>query len=89
MKVPIIVSVVILIYGCAQKPMYTKPNITQSEWSQDLATCQYEAAASTQSTDYNLQTAFGQELDRELRKNDLIGLCLRAKGYVLVTQESQ
>lgn len=69
--------------GCATQPnrQWVKPGATQADFDQHVAQCDYETTAATQSTDYGLRTSFGQELDRAMRKKELMGLCLVAKGY--------
>lgn len=70
--------------GCAfQKVTFSKMGVTQVEFNRDMATCDYETTAATQSTDPYLRTVVGQELDRALRKNDLIKRCMLAKGYAV------
>ena len=67
--------------GCAQKKIFTKPSFSQAEWGRDMADCRFKAASSTQNVDYGYRTVFGQTLDQAIRRNELIELCLRAKGY--------
>ena len=76
-----LICCLVTLNACAQKRMFTKPGFTQAQWEQDLAQCEYEASGATQNVDPGLRTVFGQALDQALRKNELIALCLRAKGY--------
>lgn len=72
-----------LLAGCATQPawQWVKPGATQADFDQHKAQCDYETSAATQATDYTLRTTFGQELDRAMRKDDLMVKCMVAKGY--------
>lgn len=82
MKLLLIVALVILT-GCAapNRGPWTKEGGTQAEAVATNAQCDYETAAATQGTDPGMRTIFGQEMERAIRKNDLMKLCLTAKGY--------
>lgn len=71
--------------GCAtQQPMiFDKEGATQAEYDQAWARCDYETSAATQGTDYSFNTILGQELDRAMRKRDLIVKCMAAHGFRL------
>lgn len=89
MKRVIILSCIIILTGCLpKKQIYTKPNLTQSEWQQDKSRCVYETTSSTQDVDYSYRTIVGQALNQNIRRNELMDLCLRAKGYYLQNEES-
>ncbi len=77
-------GLVLLIFlaGCAQPTLMVKPGATQADIAKDKAQCDYETSAATQTTDYGYRTIFGQELDRALRKRELMQKCLIARGYI-------
>lgn len=83
MRVCAFVLTASLLSGCAApKPViWNRPGATQAEFNQDAARCDYETSAATQGTDYSFRTIFGQELDRAIRKKDLIGKCMVARGW--------
>ena len=58
-----------------------KQGATSSEFSADAAKCDYEATASTQTTAAGMRSIVGEELDRVLRKRDLMKRCLVAQGW--------
>ena len=76
-------GLVLLIFlaGCAKPIIYNKEGATQSDFDLDKAKCDSETSAATQTTDYGYRTIFGQELDRALRKGELMKKCMLAKGY--------
>lgn len=72
-----------LLAGCAVQPpvKLVKAGATQADFDQAVAQCEYEAAVATQVTTPGYRTAFGQELDREMRKRELMLPCMKAKGF--------
>ena len=72
---------VLIFAGCQQRYLLSRDGATQDDYNRDVATCDYEASAATQSTDYSLGSILGQELDRANRKNDLMFKCMEAKGW--------
>jgi hypothetical protein len=74
------VGALIVLPGCA-KTIYEKPGATAAEFNQDLATCNYEAATHTQIPSNPFLTGMSASLDVGLRRNELLGLCLQAKGW--------
>lgn len=73
-----------MMLGCAapQKPLiWYKPGATEAEFTQAKYQCDYETTAATQGTDHSFRTVVGQELDRAMRKSDLLKRCMMAKGY--------
>ena len=85
MKRTIVIGTAAMVLAACAAPQprwqWVKPGATQAEFDQHRAQCDYETSAATQGTDYTLRTSFGQELDRALRKNDLMVKCMIAKGY--------
>ena len=71
----------LMLTGCVAKKTFTKPGLTQTQWSQDLAECEYEVALSTQNVNYGYTSTFAQALDQALRRRDLIEMCLKVRGY--------
>ena len=80
------IALLAAVAGCAGKTCYTKPGFTQAEWNRDLAQCTYETTASTQNVNYGYSTVFGQALDQALRRQQLMDLCLKARGYYVAPE---
>lgn len=95
----ILVVVAIGIAGCSSKNdwVWVKSGGTQAQLESDLAQCQYEVAAATSyygmyTPNYNpygdagsaaLQI-IGQSMFEEARRNELLTLCLQARGVYKV-----
>lgn len=79
-------TALMLLAGCAG-PSYTWAPLPGStvNMSQAEARCDYEATAATQGTNYSMRSSLGQELDREMRKQDLLERCMRANGFQKVS----
>jgi len=85
MKRVLLICLAASLVGCANRGVaLTKPGASSSDFDADKARCDYETTASTQGTNYTYNTMFGQELDRALRKNELMTMCMRAKGWSAV-----
>jgi hypothetical protein len=82
-KVVIIMSIVSFLSGCAPQQMYVRPGTTQAQFAEDRAQCMYEATRSTQNLDYSHASSLGMLIDQGMRRNELLGLCLQARGYKL------
>jgi uncharacterized protein YceK len=67
----LVLAVAVSVSGCA--PQLVKEGITQEQAAADTQECKYQAAAAT--------APMLSALDRGLRQNELVGECLRAKGY--------
>lgn len=87
MKTIIAIALTLALSACAAPPpmhyvsnSYAAGGISVGQ-AQDK--CNYETSAATQSTDYSYRSMFGQELDRALRKRDLMEMCMKAQGFVL------
>jgi hypothetical protein len=63
--------------------VWDKAGATQADYDRSWAKCDYETSAATQNTDYGFRTVFGQELDRAMRKRDLVVKCMTAEGFTL------
>lgn len=61
--------------------VWTKPGASEVDFNKDNAQCDYETSAATQAVDYSYRTAFGQELDRTIRKAELWKKCMIARGW--------
>lgn len=78
--------------ACAP-PTFVRPNTTMAEFDADISRCQYEATSSTatygsgQNTARTLGGAIGQGigigLGRAIETNNLVALCMRARGYAI------
>lgn len=62
---------VLAIVGCARQLI--NPNVSEAQASQDTQQCKYQASRDSAS--------MGDEVARAFRMNDLVGECLRMKGY--------
>lgn len=79
---PLMAVLALALPGCAhQQTMWAKDGATPDQFERDKAQCIYEASAATQQTTPGYRTAFGQELDRAMRRNELAVLCMKARGY--------
>lgn len=77
-----LIAVTTLAACVTPTPMvWTRPGATEADFERDKNQCIYESSALTQSVDYGYRTIFGQELDRAMRRNELAGLCMKAKGW--------
>lgn len=85
-----IAGVVTVLAGCvAPQPMeWARVRADAPDLQQALARCEYETRAATQVTDYSFRSVIGQELDRASRRNELMGLCMRAQGFTQQPQRS-
>lgn len=69
-------------------PLLTACAAPQQQWikaggsPQDQQQCQYEANKATQQTDTTLKGGLAAEIDRSMRRNDLMAECMRSRGYV-------
>lgn len=78
-----------LLAGCAvgqpvpQQPLTPEQVAVRNQARQDTATCEYEAARSTPTTQtgYSMSSAISDEINDSMRRAKLIDLCLKAKGY--------
>lgn len=83
--------IALALTGCAPRYTWVRADATQGMFDQDMARCQYEAASST--ANYGSSTpaartvggSIGQGLalgyGQAMAENNLIALCMRAKGY--------
>jgi hypothetical protein len=77
--------------GCSPDKTWDRPNTTPEEMQQDLAVCQYDALLNRRSTSVYGDTA-GQTLllkavadsSEENKENQMVNVCMKAKGYTLV-----
>ena len=83
-------ALVLLLGACATPYVWFKPGTTPAEFNQDAARCRYEAAAAT--ANYNtgrtagtmsgaVAQGLGEGLAIASRRDELIQLCLQARGY--------
>jgi hypothetical protein len=83
----IILIIMAALGGCAtngyHKLTYNKVDVTYEQELQDLAQCKYEATSRTQTPSPDMQSIIGQGLDMGFRRNELMQLCMQAKGYQL------
>lgn len=78
-----LVGALALVTGCAVNKPFTWDRVGSGDanLSEDIARCEYEAAAHTQ-VDNSFRSGLGQELDRQIRQRDLGIMCMRSKGWV-------
>lgn len=93
-KAGFIFALLVVLTGCAtptgHKYMWMKNGASQADFDRDKAQCNYEAVAATASysTGPTARTSsgafvqgFGEGMARGIRQNELIELCLTARGY--------
>lgn len=85
MKTIIILSALTLSACASPKMHYVSTSYAAGGVSinQAEAKCDYESSSSTQATDYSYRSGLAQEIDRNLRKNKLMEMCMKAQGFVL------
>lgn len=83
MKQIMILALGLVLTACAtqQRIVWNKPGAVEADYNRDIAQCDYETSASTQGTDYSYRSTLGQEIDRAMRKNDLLKKCMVARGW--------
>lgn len=83
MKKITVLALALSLTACAvpQHIVWNKPGAVEADYNRDAAQCDYETSAATQGTDYSYSSIFGQELDRSLRKKDILKKCMVAKGW--------
>lgn len=82
MKRIIILALALTLTACVAQPTrWNKPGAVEADYNRDVAQCDYETSASTQGTDNSYRTVVGQEIDRALRKNELLKKCMVARGW--------
>jgi hypothetical protein len=93
-----LIVVAVLLTGCAKKVWLIPPGLTQTDFERDKAQCLYEARLNTPPSGayippapkdrYGVSgaiaTGFVRGLEEAARTAELFGLCMRARGYVLV-----
>jgi hypothetical protein len=69
--------------ACALPPgkPWEKSGAGMADRQEALADCEFKATAATQQTDPTLRTGLAAEIDRGMRKTDLMRLCMRSKGW--------
>lgn len=87
---PLLIALVLA--GCAPRWTWVRADANQAMFDQDMARCQYEAASSTATYGSSTPAArtvggsIGQGLalgyGQAMAENNLIALCMRAKGYM-------
>lgn len=72
----------ILLVGCAQRTVWTKPGASQEEYRRTAAHCEFQAEAATPNVPVygGLGMAIGYGVSQGLRVGQLHGLCMRASG---------
>jgi hypothetical protein len=82
MLISIIAMISILtLAGCATPAVFNKPGISQTEFSQDLASCKYDAVKYGQVSARVTSTAIGAGIEEALRQREVIIACMASKGY--------
>jgi hypothetical protein len=86
----LILALALTLTACAtqQPTRWSKPGALEADYNRDVAQCDYETSASTQGTDYSYRTVIGQEIDRAMRKNELLKKCMVARGWSASTSST-
>jgi hypothetical protein len=82
----IFMLIVITFAGCAPTTYWTRANFNEYQWNRDLAQCRYESSAYTPN-EYRgpgMANAIAAGMSQGMRQNDLLALCLQARGYYRV-----
>lgn len=74
---------VLVLAGCAapKPPVWVKTGAGPTDAKQASAECEYQSAAATQQTDSTLRGGLAAEVDRGMRRDKLMVLCMRSKGF--------
>lgn len=95
---PLNCAALLAIAGCGGRVVYVKPGASSDAYQSDIARCEYEAASSTstygsgQPVARTVGGAIGQGIGlgigRSMEANNLIALCMRARGYTQAMEGS-
>jgi hypothetical protein len=80
MKQFLLVGLIFALAGCAPT-LLVKPGATSSEYSSDMAQCEYDAVKYAGTSDPSMQTAVGAGIEQGLRQRDLKLACMKSKGW--------
>lgn len=73
---------VLLLAGCAAPPpAWVKPGVSEAEAAKIGADCEFQAESVTQQADPTLRSGLAAGIDRRMRRNDLLAMCMRNKGF--------
>lgn len=83
MRAIFLLGVLVLTACAAPKPIvWVKPGAAAQEIERARAECEYQTAAATQQADSTLRGGLAAEIDRGIRRDKLMALCMRSKGFV-------
>jgi hypothetical protein len=73
----------LLAAGCATPPppTWAKPGVAATDADKARTDCEYQADLATQQTDSTMRGGLAAVMDRRMRRNDLLALCMRQKGF--------
>jgi len=93
-KIGLSLVIIFATSGCAPQYYWARAETTRTDFDSDVARCQYEAASSTatygssapvaRSTADAMGQGFAAGIGQAMAQNNLIVLCMRAKGYAQV-----
>lgn len=74
---------VLVLAGCAapKPPVWVKTGPGPADSRQASAECEYQSAAATQQTDSTMRGGLAAVVDQGMRKDKLMVLCMRSKGF--------
>lgn len=83
MKTLILLLTATALSGClATGPVHmVKAGASTSDFESDYRKCDYEATVATQATTPGMRSMIGEEIDRAMRKRDLMVRCLSVQGW--------
>jgi hypothetical protein len=82
MRAFFLLGVLALSACAAPKPIvWAKPGAAAHEIDRARTECEFQAAAATQQTDSTLRGGLAAEIDRGMRRNNLMALCMRSRGF--------
>lgn len=72
----------LVLAGCAApQPTWVKQGVPPADAAREGAECELQAEAATQQADPTLRSGLAASVDRRMRRNDLLALCMRNRGF--------
>ena len=82
MRAVFLLGVLVLTACAAPNPIvWVKPGAAAQEIERARAECEFQSAAATQQNDSTLRGGLAAEIDRGMRRNELMTLCMRSRGF--------
>ena len=77
----------VLVQGCGNNLVWTKDVFTQEEFTQDNATCKYEATKASYTPIGRFDCGIMSGIQSGMQYNRVYKLCMQAKGWKLVKKD--